>query len=147
MTRTHCPPLSRAAFARLLGTMVLTSEDGPLTDAPNVVDGGSQGDVWNELCEQVPGVPGTCGGEDEECRSQNAWGPTKRDMDTQGRCQQAARPQALPASSSPQSSFLQVALKRSYSQEAGQVRAQGCSNTVTTKLALLGPAFEVDRSR
>lgn len=59
-------------------TRALTFEDGPLPDAPDAVDGTGQGRVWDELCQQVPGVPGAHGGEDEEHGSQGACGQTCR---------------------------------------------------------------------
>lgn len=41
-------------------------EDGLLANALDAVDGAGQVHVWDEFCQQVPGVPGTQGGEDEE---------------------------------------------------------------------------------
>ena len=60
-------------------TVVPTFEDRPLTDAPDAVDGAGQGQIWNELCQQVPRIPGTQGGEDEERCLQGACGQTRQD--------------------------------------------------------------------
>lgn len=71
---------SRAASPCLDPTVVPTFQDGPLANALDAVDGAGQVHVWDEFCQQVPGVPGTQGGEDEEHCLQGACGQTDDKM-------------------------------------------------------------------
>ena len=71
---------SRAASPCLDPTVVPTFEDGPLANALDAVDGAGQVHIWDQFCQQVPGVPGTQGGEDEEHCLQGACGQTDDKM-------------------------------------------------------------------
>lgn len=71
---------SRAASPCLDPTVVPTFEDGLLANAVDAVNGAGQVHVWDEFCQQVPGVPGAQGGEDEEHCLQGACGQMARCM-------------------------------------------------------------------
>ena len=90
--------------------MELTLEDGPLTNVPDAISSTGQGYLRNELCEQVPRIPGAYGREEEEHSLQSAWGQTRHSGGCPGnRC----HPSPLPAPR------LQGAPRRNYSWVSG----------------------------
>lgn len=77
---------------------VLTFEDRPVTDALEAVHSTGQGPLGNELCQQIPGIPGAHRGEQEEHDLQDAWGQTRHHGDPRPQVPQDA---GQPCASSP----------------------------------------------
>lgn len=63
---------ARSSLPRPRRGSALTLQEGLLGDAPEVIDSTGQGDFWNELRKQVPGVPCAYGGEEEDHGPQSA---------------------------------------------------------------------------